>query len=66
MADETNKFESKSRLMEGNPALRTGVKSLRVYRSVDLLGKDQEVLIEHDSEQYRLRCTSKGKLILTK
>jgi hemin uptake protein HemP len=34
--------------------------------SRDLLGEAQEVIIEHDGDLYRLRCTSKGKLILTK
>lgn len=34
--------------------------------SRDLLGDSREVVIEHDGDLYRLRCTSKGKLILTK
>jgi len=34
--------------------------------SSDLLGGSREVIIEHDGDFYRLRCTSKGKLILTK
>jgi hemin uptake protein HemP len=34
--------------------------------SRDLLADAQEVIIEHQGETYRLRCTSKGKLILTK
>lgn len=38
----------------------------RSLRSRDLLGDAREVVIEHDGELYRLRCTSKGKLILTK
>ena len=39
---------------------------LRVLRSADLLAQAREVVIEHDGERYLLRCTSKGKLILTK
>lgn len=31
-----------------------------------LLGGTREVIIQHASEEYRLRLTSKGKLILTK
>ncbi len=38
----------------------------RVVRSALLFGDDKEVVIEHDGERYRLRHTSKGKLILTK
>ena len=34
--------------------------------SRDLLAQAQEVIIVHEGEEYRLRCTSKGKLILTK
>ena len=35
-------------------------------RSVDILAGAREVLIEHEGDEYRLRHTSKGKLILTK
>ncbi|WP_370661573.1 hemin uptake protein HemP [Pelagibius sp. 7325] len=34
--------------------------------SRDLLADAQEVIIVHEGDEYRLRCTSKGKLILTK
>jgi hemin uptake protein HemP len=35
-------------------------------RSTDLLSGQREAIIEHGQEQYRLRLTSNGKLILTK
>ena len=35
-------------------------------RSSDLLGGSREAIIEHGQDQYRLRLTSNGKLILTK
>lgn len=35
-------------------------------RSADLLSGAREAIIEHGQEQYRLRLTSNGKLILTK
>ena len=38
----------------------------RRLSSRDLLAEAQEVIIVHEGEEYRLRCTSKGKLILTK
>lgn len=38
----------------------------KLWRSPDLFGVDQEVSILHDGEEYRLRITSKNKLILTK
>ncbi|GAB4227375.1 MAG: hypothetical protein Tsb0032_33890 [Kiloniellaceae bacterium] len=34
--------------------------------SRELLADAREVIIEHEGDDYRLRCTSKGKLILTK
>ena len=34
--------------------------------SAELFAGAKEVVIEHEGERYRLRCTSRGKLILTK
>ncbi|MDS4028692.1 MAG: hemin uptake protein HemP [Candidatus Contendobacter sp.] len=34
--------------------------------SNDLFDGDQEILIEHAGQEYRLRITRQGKLILTK
>jgi hemin uptake protein HemP len=39
---------------------------LRRIESVALLAGAREIEIEHRGELYRLRCTNKGKLILTK
>ncbi|MCU0967229.1 MAG: hemin uptake protein HemP [Rubrivivax sp.] len=39
---------------------------LRRIASRDLFAGGREVEIEHQSQVYRLRCTSLGKLILTK
>ena len=41
-------------------------KARRLLASADLFGGVNEVEIEHQGELYRLRRTSKGKLILTK
>lgn len=38
----------------------------RRVQSRELLADGREVIIEHEGDDYRLRCTSKGKLILTK
>jgi hemin uptake protein HemP len=38
----------------------------RRLRSIDLLAGDDEIEIQHDTQVYRLRRTSLGKLILTK
>lgn len=38
----------------------------RKIRSVEIFAGAREVLIEHEGGEYRLRHTSKGKLILTK
>lgn len=49
------------------PAVPTG---LRVQKSCisasELMGGARELLIEHAGEEYRLRITRNGKLILTK
>ena len=47
----------------GSAARPTG--KIRI-RSVEILAGAREVLIEHEGDEYRLRHTSKGKLILTK
>ena len=39
---------------------------LPCVRSDDLIGKDKEIMIEHDGAYYRLRITRANKLILTK
>jgi len=39
---------------------------LQRVSSCDLLKDAREMVIEHAGEEYRLRLTSKGKLILTK
>lgn len=41
----------------------TGLRRLSV---AELLAGDREVILEHDGQDYRLRITANGKLILTK
>ncbi len=38
----------------------------RTILSRDLMGSDKVVIIRHEQEDYRLRITTTGKLILTK
>jgi hemin uptake protein HemP len=38
----------------------------RRHRVSDLLQGDREVILEHSGQDYRLRITANGKLILTK
>lgn len=59
--------------MNRNPDLSTAAgKTLRPMnkprrlKSGDLLSGLREVIIEHAGDEYRLRLTSQGKLILTK
>lgn len=40
--------------------------SPRRIRLRDILLEAREIIIEHDGQDYRLRITSRGKLILTK
>lgn len=42
------------------PALR------QRFQSAELFGTEREVIIDHGGEEYRLRLTRQGKLILTK
>jgi hemin uptake protein HemP len=37
-----------------------------IFHTEDLFGSAQEIWIEHAGEMYRLRITSRGKLLLTK
>ncbi len=46
------------------PVERAGVAAPYI-RSQDLFGTAQEIVIEHNQREYRLRVTSQGKLILT-
>jgi hemin uptake protein HemP len=39
---------------------------LRRHRVADLLAGDREAILEHSGQDYRLRITANGKLILTK
>jgi len=39
---------------------------LREAGVIEERARGKAVVIEHDGERYQLRCTSKGKLILTK
>jgi hemin uptake protein HemP len=41
-------------------------KLLRRLKVSELLAGEREVILEHDGQDYRLRITANGKLILTK
>jgi len=58
-SDKTIALASESRA--GNVA-----SARRRVSSKDLFGSLRELVIEHVGEEYRLRITSQGKLILTK
>ena len=44
---------------------RAVAKAVRI-RVSDLLADSREAILEHNGEEYRLRITANGKLILTK
>lgn len=54
--------------MPGKPVQRPIFSSQPVKRIAvsDLLGGGREAVLLHDGDEYRLRLTSNGKLILTK
>ncbi len=47
-------------------AQSSGLSTMRRISSDELLAGQRELVIEHGGDEYRLRITSKGKLILTK
>ncbi|MCG8491555.1 MAG: hemin uptake protein HemP [Sneathiellales bacterium] len=47
------------------PDVLENLKSGKV-RSDDLFGDSKELIIIHDNQEYRMRITGNGKLILTK
>lgn len=49
-----------------NPANGALAGDRRQLDSMELLGRGNEVIINHGREEYRLRLTRQGKLILTK
>jgi hemin uptake protein HemP len=49
-----------------SPPRATPEPAVQVIRSADLFREAREVIITHHDEQYRLRITRAGKLILTK
>jgi hemin uptake protein HemP len=54
---------SRDRQEEEGRARAEGPPRLKVS---DLLGSEREAILEHGGQDYRLRITAKGKLILTK
>jgi hemin uptake protein HemP len=52
--------------LSADPGAQAVREAPRRVSSAELLGHARELMIEHAGEIYRLRATSKGKLILTK
>lgn len=51
---------------EGDVRRSAAADGRRKLDSAALLGRDNELIIAHGSDEYRLRLTRQGKLILTK
>jgi hemin uptake protein HemP len=51
---------------EGEPAPSRTDEKPRRLRVADLLDGEREAILEHGGQDYRLRITASGKLILTK
>lgn len=62
-----NNLSNQSMLLPSSaePPQKTAQCRLR-FNSKALFGSENEIVIEHDGSEYRLRITSNGKLILTK
>ena len=52
--------------VKDNAANNTQASKNRVITSEDLFAGSRELVIKHAGDEYRLRLTSQGKLILTK
>ncbi|WAK03688.1 hemin uptake protein HemP [Methylobacter sp. YRD-M1] len=63
MNNENNKnFRRQSLLTEDHESAH----ERRRFSSRELFGTQNEIVIDHHDDEYRLRITSNGKLILTK
>lgn len=61
-----NRLRAGARVADPAAPARTEASPPRQLRSDELFAGAVEVLIEHQGSRYRLRRTSRGKLILTK
>ncbi len=66
MADETNTRGATESHPAAKPVMAPSVAAIRRVNAQDLLGANREVIVTLQDTEYRLRLTSKGKLILTK
>ena len=64
MTDVSDKKTLRPGGAQERPSERPG-SATPYIRSQDLFGAAQEVVIEHNEREYRLRVTAQGKLILT-
>ena len=51
---------------QASPRPTPAAAPLRRLKVSDLLAGEREAILEHDGQEYRLRITANGKLILTK
>jgi hemin uptake protein HemP len=51
---------------QSKPQHAAAAPKLRRLKVSDLLAGEREVILDHDGQDYRLRITANGKLILTK
>ena len=61
MKPETRRFG----FLDQDRERKSGLKEVRIC-SADLFARTRVVVIEHKGDEYRLRLTGSGKLILTK
>lgn len=66
MNEKSNELETGIQWSAENTAPRPASRNPTTFKSVEMFAGAREVFIEHEGYQYRLRHTSKGKLILTK
>ncbi len=66
MAEDMRALRKRPVLSAAKQPVLTGKPSVRRIDVHDLMAGAREAVLLHDQEEYRLRLTSNGKLILTK
>jgi hemin uptake protein HemP len=64
--EKSRGYGDKPRQSKAGWAPKAGSTSPKMFNSHEIFEDAQEIVIEHEGDRYRLRRTSKGKLILTK
>jgi hemin uptake protein HemP len=65
MSDEADPENERIPLPQIDEVVRSQA-GLRIFQFCELADQNCEVIIQHQGQEYRLKCTSRGKLLLVK